>query len=151
MERSLRAKLPGGKFKGVSTLRSKTMSAVKGSGNRTTEIRFRFALVRSGIRGWTMHELYLPGKPDFFFSEERLAIFVDGCFWHGCRKCGHIPRTRSAFWRAKIRRNRKRDRDAEVELRSRGIKTLRFWEHQLTCDPKTCMQAVLYELGKNRL
>jgi len=148
MERRLRAKLPGGRFKNVPAVRSRVMSAVRGCGNRTTEIKLRFELVRAGICGWTMHDRDLPGRPDFFFVKERIAIFVDGCFWHGCRKCGHIPRTRSLFWGAKIRGNRQRDRDAEAALRARGIIPLRFWEHQLISGPTTCIQAILEKLGR---
>jgi DNA mismatch endonuclease, patch repair protein len=118
------------------------MGAVRGRGNRTTELRLRMALVQAGISGWSHHRGDIPGKPDFFFERARLAIFVDGCFWHGCVKCGHIPKTNQAFWSAKINRNRQRHREVQRSLRVQGIATLRFWEHQLRDDLASCVKKV---------
>ena len=107
MERHLRKMLKGGTFKNVSPARSLAMSKIRGRGNLTTEVPLRYAMVKAGISGWRMHPV-LPGRPDFFFLPSQSCIFVDGCFWHGCPRCGHIPRTRSQFWRAKIDRNQQR-------------------------------------------
>ena len=115
MERRLKSHLPEGKFVGVSIHRARIMSAIRGKSNRTTELRLRMALVRSGIEGWTLHSSALPGKPDFCFPKSRVAVFVDGCFWHGCDRCGHVPKTRSAFWQAKFERNQERDPRYEPE------------------------------------
>lgn len=131
MERRLKKYLKGGKFENVSKTTSKTMSAIRGKNNKTTELRLRMALVRSGITGFKLHEKLLPGKPDIYFIKEQLAIFIDGCFWHGCPKCGHIPKTRSAFWKAKIERNIERDKKNKRELRKQGITHLKVWEHEL--------------------
>ena len=106
MERTLRKHLPGGVFDGVSPARSRAMAAVRGRGNKTTERGLRLGLVRGGVRGWKLRPKGLRGNPDFLFPEARVAIFVDGCFWHGCPDCGHVPRTNRAFWAAKIERNR---------------------------------------------
>src|SRR5438874_12771838 len=102
MERRLRLKLPRGKFLNVSASRSRTMSAIRGKNTRSTERALRSALIRAGIKGWRLHPDHVLGKPDLYFPKHRIAIFVDGCFWHSCPKCGHIPKTRQAFWRAKI-------------------------------------------------
>jgi len=67
MEARLRKKLPGGRFNKVPATRSRTMRAIRSRGNRTTELTFRLALVRSGLRGWKMHPAGVPGRPDFFF------------------------------------------------------------------------------------
>src|SRR5947209_13409422 len=67
--------------------RSERMRKVRSKGNRSTEWRFRSALMRSRIRGWTLHDSSLIGSPDFAFREKKLVVFIDGCFWHGCRKC----------------------------------------------------------------
>jgi len=107
------------------------MSAIRGKNNKTTEIALRMALVRSGISGWTCHPMTLPGKPDFFFKRRRLAVFVDGCFWHACPKCGHLPKTRSDYWQAKLAINQARDRRKSRLLRESGYRVLRIWEHQL--------------------
>lgn len=131
MERVLRLKLPGGRFVSVCPKRARTMSQIRSRGNATTEQRLRMALVRSGISGWVMHPRDIPGQPDFFFPDQRIALFVDGCFWHGCPRCGHIPRTRTAYWKLKILRNRHRDRSHAEKLRRRGIEVIRIWEHSL--------------------
>ncbi|MFP2925146.1 very short patch repair endonuclease [Pyxidicoccus sp. 3LG] len=131
MERKLRALLPGGEFPDVPAARMRIMSAIKGRGNRTTELRARAILARAGLRGWSTNVKLLRGKPDFFFPEHQVAIFVDGCYWHGCRRCGHIPKTNSIFWSAKLARNRQRDRTVTRALRRAGIRVLRVWEHEL--------------------
>lgn len=131
MERKLRKTLKGGKFKNVPAVRSKTMAAIRGKNNRTTELCFRMALVRAGIKGWEKNVEDLLGKPDFFFRKKRLAVFVDGCFWHGCPRCGHYPKTRSSFWKAKILRNKERDKRNRRELRKDGVKVVSIWEHSL--------------------
>lgn len=116
------------------------MSAIKGKGNKTTEMRFRLALVRDGISGWNMHEPDIIGKPDFYFPDQKLAVFIDGCFWHGCPRCGHIPKTNTEYWREKIARNKKRDKSTTRKLRYRKYKVLRFWEHELKNDLNNCMK-----------
>ena len=78
-----------------------------------------------------MHPGDIKGKPDFYFRTKRAAVFVDGCFWHGCERCGHTPRTRSEFWTAKFERNHARDLATGSALAEQGIKVLRVWEHQL--------------------
>src|SRR5437868_558188 len=107
------------------------MSLIRSSGNKTTESKLRLALVRNGVRGWTLHRRDVFGTPDFYFQKQKLAIFVDGCFWHGCLKCGHIPKTRKAFWSAKFQRNQDRARTVKRILSGAGIRTLRVWEHEL--------------------
>ena len=131
MERYLRTKLKGGVFKNVDQKRSRVMSRIRSKGNKTTEAKLRYALVRAGISGWSMHPHEVFGKPDFYFHKEKLAVFVDGCFWHGCLKCGHIPKTRSCFWSAKFERNRQRSIRVKKTLSRSGIRVLRFWEHEL--------------------
>jgi DNA mismatch endonuclease (patch repair protein) len=131
MERYLQDVLGSNKFDGVEISRSKTMSSIRGKGNKTTEVALKMALVRARIRGWRLHDPALIGKPDFYFPAERLAIFVDGCFWHGCSRCGHTPKTRSTFWIAKFERNQSRDKRANRTLRSQGIRVIRIWEHML--------------------
>jgi DNA mismatch endonuclease, patch repair protein len=131
MERYLRERLGSSKFDDVDKVRSRTMSKIHGKGNKTTELAFRMTLVRAGISGWEMHPKMVIGRPDFFFHESGLAVFVDGCFWHGCKKCGHIPQTRSEFWTAKFLRNQARDRRHVVALRRVGVRSVRIWEHQL--------------------
>jgi DNA mismatch endonuclease (patch repair protein) len=140
VEKILKAMLPGGRFTEVSPLRSRTMSAILAKNNRTTELRFRMALVRLALSGWVTHA-DLQGHPDFYFPAAKLAIFLDGCFWHGCRHCGHIPKTNSFFWKTKIGRNQARDRKNTRALRKRGFIVVRVWEHAMK-EPKT-LQRIL--------
>lgn len=131
MERYLQKRLGSSKFENVDEVRSRTMSSIRGKGNKSTELALRMALVRAGISGWKMHPSHLKGKPDFFFPQQKVAIFVDGCFWHGCPVCGHTPSTRKRFWTAKLRRNRERDIAVVAALTSSGLIVLRIWEHEL--------------------
>jgi DNA mismatch endonuclease, patch repair protein len=70
-------------------------------------------------------------KPDFVFQKLKVALFVDGCFWHGCPRHATWPKTRAAFWLAKITGNKARDRRVNSALRKRGWTVLRIWEHEL--------------------
>ncbi len=131
MERKLRLSLVNGVFQ-TSSARSKAMSKVRGRENKTTEIRYRMALVRAGITGWRVQRRGLPGNPDFIFPQSMLAVFVDGCFWHGCSRCGHLPKSHTAFWRTKLEFTCQRDVANSAALRAIGYHVLRFWEHELT-------------------
>jgi len=111
--------------------RSQIMRAVKSKNARSTERKLRAALVASGIRGWHMHADQLPGKPDFIFPEKKLAVFVDGCFWHGCSKCYRRPNSSQTYWDAKVAGNMARDKSRRAELKKQGWKVLRFWEHEV--------------------
>lgn len=113
------------------SVRSRVMAQVRSKRNRSTEWRVRALLVRSGIRGWEVNPDDLPGAPDFVFRSERLVIFTDGCFWHGCPRCRKVPSSNTIYWDSKIERNRKRDRAATAALRRHGWTVLRFWEHEL--------------------
>lgn len=150
MERALRRKLPGGEFRNVSSQTSKTMSAIGGKNNKTTEGRFRMALVSAGIAGWVLHSEDVLGKPDIYFPVEQVAVFIDGCFWHGCPSCGHIPKTNRPFWKAKIARNQQRDQSTTRQLRSKGISVIRIWEHEMKEDqgPANCVLLVCKRLAQ---
>lgn len=124
-------------------VRSRTMAAVKSTGNRSTERVLRARLVRGGFRGWRMHAKDVAGCPDFVFDAARLAVFVDGCFWHGCPSCRRAPNSNQEYWTKKVERNRKRDRRNTRELRGEGWTVLRVWECKLRADPA----AVLRKIG----
>lgn len=110
--------------------RAEVMSRIRGRGNRDTELRL-IALMRAHrITGWRRGSA-LPGRPDFVFPRARLAVFVDGCFWHGCPLHATWPRQNAAFWRAKILGNRRRDRAVDRQLRKLGWVVVRIWEHAL--------------------
>ncbi len=131
MEKQLKKYLKNGKFHNVTKKRSATMAAIRSKNNKSTELPLKMALVRSGVKGWRTNDTNIKGKPDIYFTIQKLAIFVDGCFWHGCKMCGHIPKTRESFWSAKISRNIQRDKSINGFLKKSDIKVLRFWEHEV--------------------
>lgn len=110
--------------------RSEVMSLVRGKGNASTEIALVKLFKAHKITGWRRH-VAIPGKPDFSFPAAKLAVFVDGCFWHGCPNCGTIPKTRRKFWTEKIETNKRRDRRVNRELRAKGWSVIRIWECRL--------------------
>ena len=118
--------------------RSWIMAQVKSGGNRSTETRLVAVLREHGITGWRRkYPLY--GKPDFVFPRNRVAVFVDGCFWHGHpRKC-RMPQANRAYWERKIARNVARDRHVTRTLREKGWKVLRIWEDTIR-DPSTLVR-----------
>ena len=106
------------------------MSRVRSTGNTTTELRLLRLFQKAGVKGWR-RKFPLSGKPDFAFPQSKVAVFVDGCFWHGCPKHATKPRNNAAFWRRKLVANQARDRRVTRTLRRGGWRVLRIWEHEL--------------------
>ncbi len=106
------------------------MSRIRGRGNKGTELALAKLLRRQGITGWRRNQSVF-GKPDFIFPRLKLAVFVDGCFWHACPKHATKPKNNRAFWRQKFSRNKKRDALVTRTLRRTGWRVLRVWEHTL--------------------
>lgn len=106
------------------------MSLIRSRGNKATELRLIEIFREFHITGWRRNQP-LFGKPDFIFRRERVVVFVDGCFWHGCPKCYKRPSSNHEFWDTKITNNRKRDRRVSRELRREGWKVVRIWQHRL--------------------
>ena len=111
--------------------RSELMSRIRGKGNKNTELKLVALFRKHGITGWRRNYKLL-GKPDFVFRKEHVAVFVDGCFWHGCPVHGRIPKSNKKFWREKIGRNIRRDRKVSRTLRGLGWRVFRVWEHALS-------------------
>lgn len=112
--------------------RSEIMSRIRSRGNESTEKRMCAKLLKMGIGGWILHAP-VTGKPDIAFMDEKIAVFLDGCFWHGCPEHYHPPKTRMRFWMKKIQTNRKRDETVVEKLVGDGWKIFRIWEHDI-CD-----------------
>ena len=106
------------------------MSRIRGKGNKATEVALAKRFRANGITGWRRH-FDIVGKPDFAFPKHKLAVFVDGCFWHGCPKHGVQPKGNRQFWLTKLEANKARDRKVNRLLRSNGWHVLRIWEHDL--------------------
>lgn len=114
----------------TSQKRSEVMSRVKSHGNASTEIRLIQVFRAHRITGWRRRQK-LCGNPDFVFRAERVCIFVDGCFWHGCPVHGTMPKSNAPYWTNKIAANKKRDALVSRTLRKQGWRVLRLWEHDL--------------------
>lgn len=110
--------------------RSLRMSLVKGRGNHSTELRLAVLFRKLRISGWRRGQK-LPGSPDFTFRRAHLVVFVDGCFWHGCPEHYTVPKNNATFWRGKRLANIARDKRVDAELRRRGWRVVRIWEHEL--------------------
>ncbi len=127
--------------------RSEVMARIRGRGNKSTELALTKGFRSAGITGWRRHvELSLKPlvagtdaankrrvkvRPDFVFRAFRLAIFVDGCFWHCCPLHSKVPANNHEFWAEKLHRNVERDRQAVLLLKHSGWQCLRIWEHEL--------------------
>ncbi len=115
--------------------RSKTMAAVK-SQYTQVEKDFFLELESRGVNNTEQHPLDVIGKPDLVHRRAKVAVFLDGCFWHGCPQHLRMPATNKDYWERKIFRNRKRDLVVSRELLNAGWLVLRIWEHSLK-NPRT--------------
>jgi DNA mismatch endonuclease (patch repair protein) len=155
--------------------RSALMSLIRSRGNKDTELVLAKLLRANQITGWRRH-VQIPGRavllrgpnfkparqrrpakifsvrPDFVFRSARLALFVDGCFWHGCPRHATKPKSNRAFWKKKLAGNIARDLRVNRALRQAGWRVLRIWECSLVKRPQTCIQRInrCLALGKNR-
>jgi DNA mismatch endonuclease (patch repair protein) len=111
--------------------RSEVMSRIRGRGNEKMELALIRLFRRWGITGWRRQQRVY-GKPDFVFRREKLAVFVDGCFWHCCPRHSNVPINNQPLWTKKLTANRLRDRLVARTLRAQGWRVLRIWEHELT-------------------
>jgi DNA mismatch endonuclease (patch repair protein) len=157
------------------TKRSQVMSRIRSRGNKETELALAKLLRRHGIKGWRRHvqvriaefgvrndcksrsvvptlrishsELRTFGvRPDFIFHKSRTAIFVDGCFWHGCSKHATKPKNNRAFWHRKLSANKTRDRLVNHALRRANWRVIRIWECALQKRPQSCVSRILRAL-----
>ena len=115
----------------TSQERSRIMGNVKSRGNKSTELKLIKLFKEHGVSGWRRN-YPVKGKPDFVFLPQRVAIFVDGCFWHGCQAHCRIPSDNQDYWLAKINRNKERDIATTASFQKRNWKVIRIWEHELT-------------------
>ncbi len=120
------------------------MSRVKGR-DTTPEIRLRRTLFANGVRGWRCHRKGLLGSPDLAFGPAKLAVFVDGAFWHG-HPSKYWPGRSSEYWDKKIARNQERDRRVDEGLGALGWQVLRFWDFEVEKDPQACAERVIEAL-----
>ena len=110
--------------------RSEIMSRIKSKDSKI-EILFRKELWKQGFRYSKNSSKYF-GKPDVVLLKHKTVIFIDSCFWHGCKKHCRIPSVRKKYWTEKIKRNKKRDKEVSKHYKKQGWKIFRVWEHDLT-------------------
>lgn len=120
------------------------MSRIKGK-NTGPEVKLRKLLYANRIRGYRVH-YDLPGKPDIVFVKKKLAIFIDGCFWHKCPVCFQEPETRKEFWMKKIQSNVDRDKKVDEQLKNDGWTVIRIWEHEIRKDPEKAVRKIITQL-----
>ena len=128
--------------------RSFNMSRIRGKDTSPERI-VRAGLRAASITGYRVNST-LPGKPDIVFPRARLAVFIDGCFWHRCPKDYREPGTRRDFWRKKIGHNVERDRQVDGILAGQGWTVVRFWEHEVSANPEQVVRSLAVRLGNSR-
>ncbi len=121
--------------------RTKNMSKIRGI-NTGPEIKLRKLLWAEGIRGYRIH-FKLHGKPDIVFIKKKIAIFIDGCFWHKCPVCFQEPETRKEFWMKKIQSNIDRDKKVNEQLENDGWTVIRIWEHEIRKEPENAVKKII--------
>ncbi|MEX2012922.1 MAG: very short patch repair endonuclease [Candidatus Levyibacteriota bacterium] len=129
--------------------RTYNMSQIKSS-NTLIELKFRKFIWEKKLRGYRLRSKIL-GKPDIYFPKQKLAVFIDGCFWHKCPIDFIRPQSKNDYWDKKIKNNVKRDKKIDKELKKENIEVLRFWEHEIANNIIKCYRILirLYEKSNN--
>jgi len=122
--------------------RRRCMSSVRNK-NTGLEMKLRRALWKAGLRYRVNFKLL--GKPDIVFPKRKLAIFIDGCFWHGCPIHGTSPETHAEFWKTKIKANIERDLQVTSQLKNMGWLVIRVWGHEI----KECLDVVIKNITES--
>lgn len=126
---------------------------MKGNRKRDTrpEVALRSALHRAGLRFRCDYPIRVPGRRlvrvDVAFTRQRVAVFLDGCFWHCCPKHSKIPRSNRSYWEPKLARNVQRDADTDAALADVGWHAIRVWEHEDPGDAARRVRDTLAELS----
>jgi len=122
-----------------AAVRSKLMSRIRSKGT-SPEMGLRRALWHSGIH---YRVQYGKERIDIAFPGKKLAVFVDGCFWHSCPIHGHIPKSNIGYWKPKLERNIERAKAKDARLMESGWQVLHFWEHDVKKDAKKCAGKII--------
>ncbi|MDR3195558.1 MAG: very short patch repair endonuclease [Endomicrobium sp.] len=129
--------------------RSAIMRRVKSSKNTSTELKLISIFKENDIKGWRRGSK-VEGKPDFVFKCGKIAVFTDGCFWHGHKCRNTTPKDNGGYWTAKIIRNKKRDKDIAEYLKQSGWQVIRIWECELKNKNRTKLLLKLSPIVKNQ-
>ncbi len=126
-------------------LKDSTSRVMRANKDRDTkpELLLRRALWKSGLRGYRLHWKKVPGRPDIAYPGKKIAIFVNGCFWHRCPHCNpHFPKSNQEFWTKKFQANQERDNRKKEELKKLGWFPIEMWE----CQIKNNVSMLLFKL-----
>jgi DNA mismatch endonuclease (patch repair protein) len=126
--------------------RSYCMSRIRAQ-NTLPEIKFRKFIWKKGTRGYRIKNK-ISGKPDLYFPRKKVAVFLDGCFWHKCPKCFVKPKSKNEYWDQKIENNMMRDKKINAKLRKEGITVIRIWEHDIKKDLDKCYLKLNKKIAK---
>lgn len=129
--------------------RSKVMASIRGK-NTKPELIVRKILWSNGLR-YRIHDNTVFGKPDMSNKKKKLAVFVDGCFWHGCKRCYKEPTSNVKFWREKISRNKERRITVRRTLKRSGWTVVEFWEHDIAKAPEKAVRKITQKLTQKHL
>jgi DNA mismatch endonuclease (patch repair protein) len=129
----------------TSQQRRRCMANIRGRDTKP-EVRLRKALWRRGLR-YRLHAKVM-GRPDFLFVKQKVAVFVDGCFWHRCKRHFSLPKTNAVFWEGKIGKNVHRDKMVTRGLRRLGWRVIRVWEHEVESNLKGLTARISRQLRK---
>jgi len=127
--------------------RSEIMSRIKRS-NTGLEEGFRKSLWRAGLR-YRKNVKEMIGKPDIYFAKKKLVVFLDSCFWHGCKAHCRRPSSNIDYWTKKIERNIKRDEEVTKYYKDSGFKIIRIWEHELKDNFDKMVKNIVSEVKKD--
>ena len=125
--------------------RSEIMSRIRA---KNTKLEKDFLKKLSGLfhkvgYRYRKHYLGLPGKPDIAFPARKIAVFIDGCFWHGCRLHSRVPLSNISYWKKKLKRNQLHDKEMNRAIRKRGWRVVRIWEHQAKKKPEQAIGKIM--------
>lgn len=135
----------------TSEVTTKVMKANKGKDTKP-ELIVRQMLREMGLPGYRLNWKKAPGRPDIAYPGRRIAIFVNGCFWHRCPYCKlSTPKTHSDFWQQKFDKNVERDRKKVQELEAMGWRTITIWECQLKKEPEKVRELLTIELERPKM
>ena len=135
----------------VNESTSEIMSSIKDR-NTKPELILRKPLWNNGVKGYRLHWKKLPGKPDIAFPGKKLAIFVNGCFWHRCPYCNPpVPKSNTDFWTTKFQKNIERDQRKISQLKVAGWTSMIIWECQLKSNCKEYMEKIKMKIRSNRV
>lgn len=133
----------------TSQQRSEIMRQIKSSGT-ALEREVQKVLRRQKVY-FAKNVKSIIGNPDIVFRRKKVLVFIDSCFWHGCSDHCRLPTSRIDYWHDKIARNKKRDDYVNKELKQKGWKILRFWEHELRGNFDGCIKTILKKAKPNRV